>query len=185
MTIETKLERVEADSPDRCQSGGKDGQCPYKKAPGYEFCPRHFGKSESAQSQKRIRNYRLGRFQARVEEFADNDQVKSLREEVGIARMLLEDIILRCSDDPNGLLLYNSKISELVMKIEKLVASCHKLEQATGMLMDKTMITNLADVFVNIIGKYVKDEEMLTNISNEIIVEILKINGNTEAAEEY
>src|SRR2546421_361414 len=79
----------------------------------------------------------IAKWQTRLDEFADNDKIKSLREEIGVLRILLEETMSRCHDT-NELLLYSNKISELVIKIEKVVASCHRLENATGMLLDKS-----------------------------------------------
>lgn len=165
---------AEPDDPDRCQGVCKSGQCPYKKEPGLEYCPMHMASGKTGLEKKAMRNYRLGKHQLRVEEFADNDQVKSLREEVGITRMLLEEIVNRCAD-ANDLLMYSNKISQLVGQIEKLVVSCDRLERSTGMLLDKTRVTHLADVIINIIGMHITDPEALPQISHQILAEIIGV----------
>ncbi len=166
---ESKFERVEADSPERCQGKAAVGQCPFKRCPLSQYCPMHGGMAgvrKDAEEKKRI--YRLGKYQARVGEFAEHDQVKSLREEVGITRMVLEEIVSACSDG-NDIIFAASKISDLVSKIEKLVTSCHRLEESTGILLDKAAALHLASVIVSIIGKYVEDPEVIESISNEIV----------------
>lgn len=155
------------DDPNRCQSLYANQQCPYKALDGYVSCMLHAGRTAQAYKRKReLKQYRLNQWQARVTEFAEHEAVKSLREEIGIARLLMETIVGVCSS-PNDLLQYHGKISDLLTKIERLVAQCHKLEAATGALIDKSAALRLAADFVDIIGKYITDEDILNNIGNE------------------
>ncbi len=171
-------ERVEDDSPDRCQSNGGQGQCPFKKVPGLDYCPRHKAGGEKDLDRKKVRNYQLGKWQSRVEQFADNGEIKSIREEIGITRMLLETIHGQCHEETD-LILYSNKISDLVMRIEKLVASCHRMEQSTGMLLDKGMVMALADSFVAIISKHISDDDIVATISQELVEAIARTQGQS------
>jgi len=90
--------------------------------------------------------------------------------------MVLENILLKCQDT-NDLLLYSSKISDHVEKIKNIVVSCHKLEQATGNLLDKHSILQIASTFVEIIAKYIDDPIILDMISQEFI-ETVKTNSD-------
>jgi len=181
---DNKFERCEPDDPHRCQASGKHGQCPYKameKPDGsgyFNHCPRHNASRVKEFERASMRNYRLGKFQARVEEFADNDQVKSLREEVGITRMMLEETVNQCQSNTDFVLASN-KISDLVMKIEKLVASCHKLEQSTGFLLDKASITRLADSIIEIVSERV-DEDVARDVAMAIMAEIVGADNSEE-----
>jgi hypothetical protein len=172
--IENKYERCsEPDDPNRCQARGGEGQCPFKAIPGAINCARHQGDNQFKKEQEKQKDmYRLAKWQARVAEFSEHDEVKSLRSEIGIARMLLEETVVRCKDS-NELLMYSSKISDLVCKLEKLVSSCHRLEASTGMLLDKTAAIHLASVIVTIIGDYVPDPDVIDKISNEIVLAIV------------
>jgi hypothetical protein len=114
------------------------------------------------------RLYRLAKWQGRINEIADHEGVKSLREEIGILRMMLEETMGRCQDQTD-LLLYSSKISDLVMKIEKVVSSCHRLEASTGMLLDKAAALHLASVMVEIISEYVNDDSAIDSIAGKIV----------------
>jgi hypothetical protein len=172
MAIENKFERCEPDDPLRCQAIVKTGQCPYKAVENGRNCPMHGGaKQQQLAQQEGIRNYRLAKWQSRVGEFADNDQVKSLREEIGILRVILEETLNMCKE-PEELLIYSSKIADTVMKVEKLVASCHRLEASTGMLLDKTAALHLASVIVEIVSRYVTEPDAVDAISNEIVLAI-------------
>ena len=167
--------RVEPDDPTCCQGLNKHGPCNLQAVPGQKFCKLHFGIGNKVAEQKAMRNYQLNKYQHRVNEFADNDQLKNLHEEIGILRMVLEQTINKCQSDTE-LLLYSTKISDLVVKIEKLVASCHKLELATGQLVNKTNIMLLGDVMIQIIGEVCPPEKMMS-VSERIIKTITEMNN--------
>jgi hypothetical protein len=173
---DNKFERVEPDSLDRCQGIFTNGQCPFKRAPGTNFCPMHGGppaaNSAAAQS---IRTYRLAKWRDRHSELADDDNIKSLREEIGILRIVMEETLNMCRTSEE-ILMYSSKISDLAVKLEKLVSSCHRLEASTGVLLDKTAAIHLASVIVRIIGQYVTDDDVISSISGDIVAAIATTN---------
>jgi hypothetical protein len=165
---EHKLIRIsDEDDPNRCQSSGAQGQCPYLAAPGLKFCDRHKGRSDVEVEKQNLRNYRLTKFRAQIEQKADSGAIKSLREEIGITRQVLETIINRCEDDTD-LMINSNKISDLVLKIEKLVSSCHRLEKSTGQLLDRSAIIQVAGLVVGIVSEYV-DESVQAEISERLI----------------
>ena len=154
---------------ERCESTGKDAQCPYCKVGGSNHCPRHGANSGlNVQKVERLRNYRLAKWKNRVGEFADSPGIKSLRDEIGILRLTLETMLESCNDSME-LILYSQRISDLVMKIEKLVVSCDKLENRMGLLLDKKSVLYLAQRYVEIINEHVEDVETIDAISNEMV----------------
>lgn len=164
--------------PNRCQGIDKTGQCRYmadtKEDGSYgKFCGRHKGKTDAVDTANAIRNYRLTKFRAQVEQKADSGAIKSLREEIGITRQVLETFINRCEDETD-LMIHSNKISDLVIKIEKLVSSCHRLERSTGQLLDKSAIIQVAGVFVEIVSEYVPDR-VQAEISNRLLETIDQI----------
>ena len=48
-------------------------------------------------------------------------------------------------------------ISDLVMKIEKLVSSCQRLENSLGNLLDKQQMKNIATQLLNVLTEKVND----------------------------
>lgn len=112
--------------------------------------------------------YRLQVWQKRLEEFAENDKATSLKSEIGILRVTLEAILNKC-EDSTQLLLYSSKISDLTVKIEKLIASSHRIEKALGNLMDKSTALNFGEQVVALVGQHIKDPAVVDAISNGII----------------
>lgn len=158
------IRKVAEDSPDRCQGLSAFGQCSLAVVPGSDKCIMHGGAIVEKQNQ---RNYRLKQWQARTNEFADNPQIKSLREEIGILRILMEETVGKCHTTTD-ILLYSNKIITLVEKIEKVVVSCHKLEQSSNYLLDKNQLLLFADNVIKLIAHYIKDPDILEAISDRI-----------------
>jgi hypothetical protein len=175
--VQKKLEKVKDPyDPNRCQGMIRNNQCPFVKEPGEEFCQVHINKAaviEEVHLNKSLRNYHLAKWQSRVNEFADHSEVKSLREEIGISRMILENILDRCHDS-HDLFLYANKISDHVSKIERIVVSCHRLEQSTGSLLDKTMVLQIANTIIEILSRHIDSVDILEKVSEEIINMVLK-----------
>lgn len=177
--VDNKFERVaDLADPRRCKAVVRTkGQCMYAKCEGSDYCPMHNGHFGAKKIEERTRHsYNLAMYQARVDDFADSQSVKSLRGEIGITRMLLERIILQCTTDTQ-LLIYAGAIGGLVEKINKLVVSCDRLESRMGMLLDKAAMTVLAGQFIEIISRWVEDPEALEGISTELIEAITNVNG--------
>ena len=177
------VERCEADVPNRCQARTGKGQCPAKAMAGVKYCEMHGGvtltrvKAEASQS-----NYKLAKWQERLKEKRDSPAIKSLRDEAGILRMTLEALIEKCTDDAD-LIMYSHQISELVLKIEKLVTSCHKLEDQLGQVLDKQQLMNFADGVVRIISEHVPADK-LAQISDLIAGLLEQQQNDMEASKE-
>lgn len=154
---------------ERCESTIKTGQCPWCKENNTNYCVMHgANKGVAAQQEEAKRNYHLREWKKRVGELADNDQIKSLREEIGIMRMCMEEMLNRCLDSTD-LLMFSHRIGDMAMKIEKLVVSCDKLEGRMGLLLSKRAVVQLAGQYVQIINNYVTDPETIEQISLEMI----------------
>lgn len=163
-------ERVEEDDPNRCQAVmATKGQCRNKARDGSQFCPAHGGNVAVQKLEKEEQQmYRLKKYQVRLEEFADGDKIKSLRNEIGILRILIEERMNICHTDLD-LMLHSSALSDLVTKVEKLVTSCNRLEGQLGAMLDKTQALQLGSEIVEIVARHVENEETLESIANEII----------------
>lgn len=178
--VERKVEMVEPDAPDRCQAVHGKGQCRYKQCNGSLYCPMHGGnKAVAAQAEKVKRQYQFAKWQEQADSFADEDGIKSLRGEIGITRMLLQETVSRCKNG-GELLLYSGKIGDLIGKIEKLVVSCDRLESRMGNVLDKGKILEIAATLVEIVGRHVTDADAIEAISTEIVDVILKTSGKED-----
>ena len=163
---------TEEDDPNRCQAVTKAGQCPSKSEPESNYCSAHGGiKAAQSVERQNIRNYQVAKWQAKIQRHSSSENVKSLREEIGILRMTLEER-LNSIENTTDLLLQSAAISDLVMKIEKVVSSCHKLEGSMGELLDKQALLQFAQSVINIIGTEIEDKEAVDRVANKILKEL-------------
>jgi hypothetical protein len=183
----------ELDDPNRCQAVNSQGQCRNKAVctdDGIygEYCLAHGGnKFLQKHQQAGIRNYQLDKFKARLSRHATSPALKNLRDEIAILRMMMEERLNRC-DTPMDLILYSGPISDLVMKIEKIVASCHKLEGSMGQLLDKSALLQFASEVIDIIGTEVNEtitdkelgEVLIGKVGNKIMKSVGRLGGDDE-----
>lgn len=168
-----KFERVtEPDDPNRCQATGALGQCPFrgmKKEDGtyHKFCARHQGGNVVGVEQASMDMYRAAQWQSRIKGHANHVSLKTLNNEVGVLRILLEERLNQCKDTTE-LLMSSSTISEIVDKIQRLVTSCHKLDKELGQMIDKAQALKLAQNFVKIIAQFIDDPFILETIAEEL-----------------
>ncbi|MAE21972.1 MAG: hypothetical protein CMK92_06025 [Pseudomonas sp.] len=92
--------------------------------------------------------------------------------------MILEETVTMCQDS-HQLLLSTNKISDLVLKIEKLVSSCHRIEKSTGQLLGKTAILNIATQMMEIMGnamdQAIKDPGNTEQFKNDAADSMIKM----------
>jgi len=163
------LIHLEPGDPRRCEGLIPHGQCPNEKVTGMTMCHRHGGKKqEHYKKLEALNNYRLTKWHQRIEEKKESTDIKSLRDEIAILRMVLEERLERCTD-AHDLILQSGPISDMVMKIERVVSSCHKLEGSMGYLMDKQAVLQFAQVVIQIVGDAVPDERILTIVADKIL----------------
>jgi len=174
------IDRMEDEAdPQRCQAVTSKGQCINKGAvlEGDEratFCRVHGGNMQQAQFKaEKLKTYRLAKWQQRLlEHHSDNPNIICIRDEIGILRVMLEAELQKCGDITE-LMLRNAIITDLILKIEKLVLSCHKLEGSLGQLVDKKMILQFAHQVIDVIGKAPGITPAASNFIAEKILEIL------------
>lgn len=163
------IQKCAPDDPNRCQAVHSQGQCLNLAAPESKYCLAHGGnKGAQVSKAQQLRNYQLTRWRSDVERSANSPQIKSLREEIGICRIVLETTLNRC-DSETDLMLKSHTISDLVSRIERLVISCHKLEDQMGNLLDKTQILQFSQELIRLITQIENDETKIKAISDGII----------------
>lgn len=176
------ITRAKPDDPNRCQHViPQVGQCPNKKAgEGATNCAAHGGASQLNSAERlSLRNYRLTKYHARIQELGESSEVKSLRDEIGILRMLVEERLNRVNDSMD-LLMQSQPISDLVIKIEKIVTSCHKMEERTSQCLDRQAILQFASEVINIIDSKLADKEVVESIADDILAAIGRISNVQE-----
>lgn len=164
----SKFETCAEDDPNRCQAVISIGQCHYKAMPGSLHCIRHGGAKDQKKAEKKeVSNFRLLKWQARLEELRSHSSVKSLRDEIGISRIVLESILNKCKDE-HDLLMHHSQINQSVLSLEKLIKSCQQLEERNSYLLDKDQLYIIVDSITQIISEYVTDPDKLNEIGAKI-----------------
>lgn len=114
-------------------------------------------------------NYLLNKWKQTVDAKKRSPELKSLRDEIAILRMLLETRLNECQTSTD-LMLHGNAISDMVLKIERVVQSCHKLEQKMGAVLDKQQILNFASQIISIVSLVLQDQpERIESISNKIL----------------
>jgi hypothetical protein len=178
---ENKFERIESeDDPLRCQSSGQHGQCQYKViikdgVPG-KYCLKH----RCGEHRHFNYNFKNGAIASRIKDLATHEQIKSLREEIGLLRLTLEAIINRCQDEFE-MSLESERIGKIVDQINRLVVSCHKIEESSGQLLDKNIVITIGAMIVQIVSKHIPDPSMLDQVGTEIYegIETITSGGDT------
>jgi hypothetical protein len=167
---ENRFQRAtDQDDPDRCQASTRQGQCNLKAVSGGTLCLVHGGAMELKNKEKKnLRNYRLAKFQSRTAELGNSDHISSLKDEVALVRLLIEEMINGC-ETSNELLLRAGPLSDLLMKCERIVTSCHKLDVRLDNLLDRTKVLQFAQMTIEIISSEIKDENVLDSISGKIL----------------
>lgn len=124
-------------------------------------------KLELERAQGHVSNYDFGKWSPRILELATNPQLKTLRDEIAIVRMVLEDRVNSCKT-LQQIMLQSGPISEIVIKIEKLVTSCVRLELKNGQVLDKNQQVSAMQQIIEIIAECVDDPDKLEAIHNEL-----------------
>jgi len=165
------FERMESpDDPRRCQGVIRNqGQCHYIRLEGSEYCQLHGGnKGQERAKRESLSNYRLAKWQVQLNEQLESPHIKSLRDEVGILRMIMQETLDRCATNFD-LITSSQKIADLATRITVVVEKCHKLEGSMGQLLDKKTILNMATQFINIIAEEDLPEDVLDRIAGKIM----------------
>lgn len=177
----TLIKCTDAEDPKRCQGIDANGQCWYRSNKNATMCPRHGGNMEEAKVEKESTDmYRIDMWKARISRQKMHPEVKSLANEVAILRMLMEEKLRICVDDTT-LLLASSSISELVMKIDKVVTSCHKLEKNLGLHMDKAAILQFGGEIIQLITEKVTNKNEVGEVADGILAIIGEMDGSKDS----
>ena len=157
---------------DQCQSSDERGNlCRLKRTPGLDYCAKHGG----VHNQRHLMyNYKLTKYKASISDKSNSDFILSLREEIGIARLTLEEIVNQCGNAVD-LIMYQPKIVQLVQTIQKTVESCQRVEEKTNNLLSKTTLLQFADELIGVITEHVTDPNIRAIIADQIMIKLDRI----------
>ncbi len=154
--MDINWERVSEDHPECCETQG----CIIKSLQGSRFCAAHGGnKGVEATASASLKNYRLTKFAAEVQEKKGSSNIKSLTGEIAMLRQIIEEQWNSC-EDANDLILKSGPISDLFTKVERLVNSCNNIDKTLGNLIDKEKVVLFAQTIVKIISPYIPEDKL-------------------------
>ncbi len=150
-----ELERVNAeDDPRRCRESTRTGQCWNVANEGSDRCLA-CSKTDLVEADRRSYLLTDPRFQSRLAELAEADEIKCLRNEVAIARILIEERLNKIDSDQD-LYTATGAINSLLLTVEKLVSRSHILEQNLGQLYHRSTVLQLMQAVVEVIDDEVR-----------------------------
>jgi len=148
------------DGVNRCQANYSNGQCPNEAATGSKYCKVHGG----------AKNTNIGKrsISGKTSIYSSNEHTrfmghKGLAEEVALLRNLLDILLTTYKNDIIGA---SVQISDMILKIERVVLSCSKLEQKESLTKDE--LDSFVGKVLAIITQEVKDPAILGRISHRI-----------------
>ena len=159
--------------PNRCKATHEHGQCHDDAVDGSNFCAKHSGCNEAAERVKHYM-YKLAKQKHRdkLAHFVEHEEIKSLREEISLTRMLIEERfnVIDCESD---LLAAIGGLNTLLLTVERLVKSAHTIEQNLGSLLAKSSVLVMGRQIVEVIVEELQDvpgyEEIVDRISERIV----------------
>lgn len=119
-------------------------QCRYESVEDSQYCATH----DKNAKRRRERVYNVTKWKARIGQHANHNQVYNLREDLGVLRILLETQLEACNNELE-LMTRAPAISDLVMRIERLVPKAAKLEEHFRSLLDVNAVNNFADAVID------------------------------------
>lgn len=148
------------------QSGAM--QCPYPAVPGSSRCEAHGG--DDAEDK---RQYRLSqeRFKTRQKEVGDHGALLSLRDEITLVKLLLEDRFNLIDPECEASRLNAvDPINKLALTLDRLIRSCNELERNIGSVLSKDALRHLARDVVGILL-----EELRGVPNHEEIIDVVSV----------
>ncbi len=172
------------DDPHRCQSSTKMGQCPnlaYSPSPDVfvgDKCVMHGGHSAAVRHHtEETKQYKISKYASRIHDFATNPNVKSLREEIALIRILIEERMnaIKPGDD-FGIIQAAGPVSELISKLERVIRTSQALEEKSGYVLDRTKVIQMCDQVLTVVIENLlalelpeeKSEALLSKVSADL-----------------
>jgi len=182
-----EIEKVnDSRDQDRCQSSAGLNQCMNRSVVGTSHCKAHGGASIAARNERAaIHKFRKTKWYDAIKDEYDQSSVKSLHGEVAVLKMLLTNLVGRIQTE-SDLMIQTGSISDLVVKIDKVVTSCHKLDKEQSMLVDQATVMQFAMSVSEVIMQELdgpEDKEKLSNISiaiGQAFMSIIQSNGEMQ-----
>jgi hypothetical protein len=111
--------------------------------------------------------YKIKRWQEEILTFFSSEKIHSLRGEIGVLRLIIEEQLNRCHDAVD--LVNNARpIMANVQKVEKLVVSCNRIEQSMGLLLSEPAAIAFGQELVTILKEHITDGSIIEAIMQQM-----------------
>jgi len=174
--VRQDMERVtDLADPRRCKAPDSYGQCMGIRVEGSDYCPVHAGSYRPPAPG--MRQYLLARAQdrARLASFAEHDDIKSLRDEIALTRMMIEGLWNSAQSDVERLAIYG-RVNSHILTLEKLVKTCNQIEERLGNLLAKSTLlrvgTQICQLLVTRLEGLPNYEQLVDALIHDIIAVI-------------
>jgi hypothetical protein len=156
----------------RCEHTSKSGQCYHNAVEGSKFCADHSRDPQAGQKRQYMLNKAI--YQQRYSAFAESDDLRTLKDEIAILRMVMQERLNMIGSD-SEMLASCGQIASLAVTIERLVKSCHTLESRLGSLLAKPTLLGIANDMVQILLQELADQPNYEILVDKISERILKV----------
>ncbi|MFA5345367.1 MAG: hypothetical protein WC315_03755 [Candidatus Omnitrophota bacterium] len=162
----------------RCEFTYSNGQCSEEALEGEKYCSLHTH-VDPEKHQKRLYNLLKYKYRTRYEQIGEHEALRSLRDEVAISKMMLEETLNSIQND-SEFIASRADLAQQLATVEKLVASMIKMETSLGSLLAKPTLLKIAGEIVQILLEKLKDVPNHEVLIDEISAAILKTIGNVK-----
>ncbi|MGH7194650.1 MAG: hypothetical protein ACREJM_14120, partial [Candidatus Saccharimonadales bacterium] len=144
--------------PNRCKGATRSGQCRHKALTGSDYCHgcgKLWDNEAALLEQKRQYNLTEAHYRVRLEQLAEHSDVKSLRDEIALTRLLIEkrfNLIKTDTDFINAC----GQINTLLLTAERLNKSAHAIEQSLGVLLSRDTVLRLGQAIIEVLADELK-----------------------------
>lgn len=171
--------------PHRCQAPDANGQCWGLQVEGSRYCLTHAGSYKPPV--KGMRQYLLAIAQdrSRLAAFAEHDDIKSLRDEIALTRMMIETIWNSATTDIEKLAIFG-RVNTHIQTLEKLVKTCNQIEERLGTLLAKPTLLRvgqqICQALVNRLEGLPNYEQIVDPLIADVIAVIREARNDTVPA---
>ena len=163
----------------QCQWVTPQGQCDREAGEG-PFCTTHGPVSPD----QALRHYNITNLLVsdNLDRHNAVDQIKNLREEVALTRALIETRLNLATSEAE-LIASMGILHQYLSTVEKLVASCHRMDANLGNILSKASVLNLAQELVGVIAaelEGVPDRDIIVDRIASRIVDTIGRKDNEE-----
>ena len=168
------MQRVnELDDPNRCKASAGEEQCQNVAAVGSDFCRAHSGVDRSETMNKRAYLLAQAHDRATLARFAESEGIKSLRDEIALARLMVERHWNMIKND-NDFVNRAPSINSLLLTIERLIKSSHSIEQSLKTLLGREHVIAFGQLLVKVVMEELKTLPDYELIADRILQRVME-----------